>query len=188
MDLKKHRKVFNYLFWIPAGALLIAFFAQIEVDVPWSDALIPVTGQSFAVLCFSLLLGRWIGIGASLLYLVLGIAGLPVFAGEGSGIARLMAQSGGFLYSFPLAAFYVGGHGDLKWNRSIPFSIISLTMGTLVILLFGTIHLSFHTGFVPALRHGLMPLFPGAIIKIVAGGLLVPLIMKLHDYLYRVKI
>ena len=62
MDLKKHRKIFNYLVWIPAGALIMAFFAQIHFYMPWNDSLILVTGQSFAVLCMALLLGRWIGV------------------------------------------------------------------------------------------------------------------------------
>ncbi|MGC9471237.1 MAG: biotin transporter BioY [Bacteroidales bacterium] len=185
MDLKKHRRIFNYLVWIPAGALIMAFFAQIHFYVPWNDSLIQVTGQSFAVLGVALLLGRWIGVGASLLYLVLGVTGVPVFAGEGSGLSVLTGSQGGFMYSYPLAAWYVGRHGELEWNRNIPFSIISLSLGTLVILFFGTVHLSFSQGFVPALRNGLMPALPGYIIKIAAGGIAVPVIMKIHDLLFR---
>lgn len=187
MSLKEHRKVFNALIWIPVGVFIIAFFAQITVNMPWRESFIPVTGQSFAVLCMALLSGRWIGVGAAFLYLVLGATGLPVFAGEGSGINRLIGISGGYLYSFPFAAYLVGGQGDMKWNRSIPFSMIALALGTMVILFLGVFHMSFYTGIITALREGLIPLLPGAFIKLIAGALLVPLILKIYDQSARKK-
>ena len=61
------------------GALLIIFGAMVDVNVPWQDSVIPVTGQSLAVLVVAFVLGRKIGILAIAVYLILGLLGLPIF-------------------------------------------------------------------------------------------------------------
>ena len=70
---------------------------------------VPLTLQNFAVIVVGLLLGSRRGFAALMLYLVEGMAGLPVFnpAGPG-GIAQLFGITGGFLLAYPLVAFVAG--------------------------------------------------------------------------------
>ncbi|GAI03420.1 unnamed protein product, partial [marine sediment metagenome] len=76
-------------------ACLTGLVAQIRIMLPWSP--VPVTGQTLAVLLAGVLLGRWWG-GISLaIYAGLGIAGVPWFAGWGSGLGYLAGPTGGYI-------------------------------------------------------------------------------------------
>lgn len=65
---------------------------------------VPFTLQVFAVCLTGLLLPIGWAFAAQVVYLLLGIIGLPVFAGGASGPAVLFTVTGGFLWSYPLAA------------------------------------------------------------------------------------
>lgn len=69
---------------------------------------VPLTLQNFAVLLVGLLLGSRRGFAAMMLYLVEGIAGLPVFNTGPGGIAQLFGVTGGFLLAYPFVAFLAG--------------------------------------------------------------------------------
>jgi biotin transport system substrate-specific component len=91
---------------IAAFAALVtacALLPAIEVTGP-----VPITLQTFGVLLSGAVLGARRGFLAVLLYLVLGAAGLPIFAGGGSGMASFTGPSGGYLISFPFVAGLVG--------------------------------------------------------------------------------
>ncbi|MGH7526140.1 MAG: biotin transporter BioY, partial [Gemmatimonadales bacterium] len=91
---------------IGLGALLVALSAQVTVPVPLNP--VPMTLQPLAVLVVGGLLGGASGAGALVLYLALGMLGLPVFAGGSSGIVRLLGPTGGYLLAFPVAAGLTG--------------------------------------------------------------------------------
>jgi biotin transport system substrate-specific component len=69
---------------------------------------VPITLQTLGVALAGLVLGPWRGFAATLLYLLVGFAGLPVFAGGASGLAVLQRPSVGYLLSFPVAALVAG--------------------------------------------------------------------------------
>jgi biotin transport system substrate-specific component len=92
------------------GALLLTGVTALSAQLSFHIAAtpVPVTFQVFAVLLSGLLLGaRW-GAVAQLQYLLLGLAGAPVFALGHSGLHTLLGFTGGYLLSYPLAAFLVG--------------------------------------------------------------------------------
>ena len=89
---------------IPLLAALIAAGAFLELDL----GPVPLTLQSYFVLLAGFVLGPWRGALAATLYLLAGLVGLPVFAGGTSGWQRLLGPTGGFLWSFPLAAGVAG--------------------------------------------------------------------------------
>jgi biotin transport system substrate-specific component len=89
------------------GAGIVALAAQVAVPVPFSP--VPITLQGLAVLLVGGLFGSAIGVGALLLYLVVGAFGVPVFAPIGPpGLARLFGPTGGYLLAFPVAAAIAG--------------------------------------------------------------------------------
>lgn len=92
---------------------LIAAFAALVTACAVLPALditgpVPITLQTFGVLLAGAVLGARRGFLAVLLYLVLGAAGLPVYAGGGSGLGTFSGPTGGYLISFPVAAALTG--------------------------------------------------------------------------------
>lgn len=136
-------------FWVFTFAILTAIGAQIEIP----HHPVPYTFQTLIVMLAGALLGKRNGFFSMTLYLALGVAGLPVFSGGGFGLARILGPTGGYLLSFPIAAFVIGsllsgktpGRNAQEGFRKLLFSstwtFFSLFTGLLIIFLFGTIQL-----------------------------------------------
>lgn len=92
---------------------LIAVFAALIAAFSLTPAIpigigVPITLQTLAVVLAGLVLGPWRGFLATVLYLLVGFAGLPVFAGGAAGIAVLGKPSIGYLLAFPVGALVAG--------------------------------------------------------------------------------
>jgi biotin transport system substrate-specific component len=92
---------------------LVAVFAALIAAFSLTPAIpigvgVPITLQTLAVVLAGLVLGPWRGFLATLLYLAVGFAGLPVFAGGAAGVAVLTKPSVGYLLAFPLGALVAG--------------------------------------------------------------------------------
>jgi biotin transport system substrate-specific component len=98
----------------PTDLALIATFAaliavcSVSAALPFGVNGVPVTLQLFGVFLAGAVLGARRGFLTVLLYLVVGAAGLPIFAGGTSGIAPFTGVTGGYLFAFPFAALIVG--------------------------------------------------------------------------------
>ena len=128
------------LFWIFSFAILTAVAAQVTIPVKP----VPFTLQTMMVLLAGAFLGAKNGAYSQLLYLALGAAGLPVFAHTpeaGIGLARLIGPTGGYLLAFPIAAFLVGF--IIEKNQKYITVVISMFLGSVVIILGGTLFLNF---------------------------------------------
>src|SRR6186997_1580179 len=85
---------------------LTAVAAQISVPLPFTP--VPFTFQPMVVLVGAAALGSRLGMVSQIVYLGLGMAGLPMFAASPAlpqGAARLLGPTGGYLMAYPLAAF-----------------------------------------------------------------------------------
>src|SRR3989338_884787 len=107
---------------IMQGMILAALFAALtavaaQVKIPLSFTPVPITLQTLMVLLSGAMLGARYGALSQFIYLVLGAAGLPVFAGGSGGIASLFGPTGGYLFSYPIAAFIVGYMTESKGIR-----------------------------------------------------------------------
>lgn len=121
--------------WVVGMAVLTAVGAQIEIP----HHPVPFTLQTLFVLLAGGLLGPRNGFLSMSAYLVAGLVGLPVFSQFGSGVAKFMGPTGGYLLAFPVAAFVVG---TLTARRQeIWWTAIALFAGLLVIFTLGTLHL-----------------------------------------------
>ncbi|QBR94017.1 biotin transporter BioY [Nocardioides euryhalodurans] len=92
---------------IAGFAALIAVCALLPAIAVGSSG-VPITLQTFAVLLVGAVLGAKRGFLAVLLYVVVGLAGLPVFSGGAGGLAVLAGPSVGYLLAFAPAAFLCG--------------------------------------------------------------------------------
>lgn len=160
---------------IGLGAAVVALSAQVAVPVPFSP--VPMTLQPLAVLAVGGLLGAAGGVGALVLYIILGALGLPVFAGGASGLLHLVGPTGGYLLAFPVAAGVTGALvGGV--TRSPLRVLLACALGMAIIhiggvaqlaLLGGDPALAFRVGFVPFLTGDLLKVGLAAAV-ILAGG------------------
>ena len=164
----------RHLALILAGTILIALAAQVRFYLP-NDP-IPVTGQTFAVLLAGGALGFRRGIASTGLYLLLGLVGLPVFAGGRNGIDVVLGVSGGYIVGFILAAAIVGRLAELGWDRNLLGSVGAMVLGSAVVYLVGVPWLAVSAG-QPidwALANGLQPFLLGDALKIALAAVAFP--------------
>ena len=95
------------------GMIFAALFAALTAAVapfkiPLGFTPVPITLQTLVVLLAGAMLGSYYGALSMILYIVVGALGLPVFAGGGSGIGALLGPTGGYLFSYFIAAFVIG--------------------------------------------------------------------------------
>jgi biotin transport system substrate-specific component len=154
---------------ILAASLLTAAAAQLEIRLPWT--MVPITGQTFAVLLSGTILGPRRAFLAQLLYLLEGASGLPFFAGGAAGFARLVGPTGGYLVAFPFAAAVTGAFAEHAWDRKPVTMFLAMLAGSVIIFALGLAQLS---RFVPGpalLAAGLYPFVLGDVTKaLLAAG------------------
>ncbi len=165
------RRLRDFLLVI-AGSLCVAGMAQIRIPLPFTP--VPITGQTFAVLVVGASLGSRRGAASLALYLLLGVFGLPFFAGGMGGLYTLLGPTGGYLIGFVIAAWLVGLLAAHGLDRRIPSALLAFLAGEMVIYLFGVAWLSLHLGIWQAIIAGILPFLIGDAIKLVAAGLVLP--------------
>ena len=161
---------------IPLFAALTAAGALIRLPV-WP---VPITMQTFAVLLSGAVLGARSGSVSQLVYLLVGLMGLPVFSG-GGGPAYAMTPSFGYLLGFILAPTVVGavlGKGAVSALRTF----IAGLAGTAAIYAVGFPYLAFYLKVVAqkpdalrtAVQAGVLVFLPGDILKCLVLALVAP--------------
>jgi biotin transport system substrate-specific component len=157
-----------------AGALLIYLTARISFLIPGNP--VPYTLQNFGVLVVGGALGFRRGGIAALLYVALGLVGLPFFAESKGGLAVIWGATGGYLIGFVLAAALVGRLAELGWDRRIGGAIGETTLGTLVIYLIGVPWLAVSTGMSlsQAIETGFLPFVVVDTVKLLAAAAVFP--------------
>jgi biotin transport system substrate-specific component len=196
------------LLMIGVGSALMVAGAYVSFNVPQvsigglyvsANPYVPFSLQTFSVLFAGATLGFRRGLAAAVLYLLLGVIGLPVFAlnangVHASGLATIVSASdgrivlgatGGYLVGFVIAAGVVGRLAELGWDRHLRGSVAAMLVGSIAIYVVGLIWLAaahpwpasvdaqYGGMFGATLQFGLWPFIPGDIVKLlVAAGLL----------------
>lgn len=160
-------------------AAIISVLAQVSIQMPWG---IPITLQTFAVALTGYCLGKAKGTLATFIYIVIGLAGVPVYAGFGAGPAKLFGVTGGFIYGFLFLAFACGLEDTFKkkW-LSILFGIIGLALMHLC----GLIQFAFvsERTILEAFLFATAPYLAKDVISIiVAYGLAIPIRKVMHSF------
>ena len=97
-------------------AALIAVCSMLP-PVPVGGFGVPITLQTFAVMLTGLILGARLGFLSVALYVLVGLAGLPIFSGFNGGLGVLAGPSAGYLLAFPFAAGLAGALSGLVLRR-----------------------------------------------------------------------
>jgi biotin transport system substrate-specific component len=158
-----------------AATGLMAVAAHVSLPLPFSP--VPLTLAPLAVLIIGMTLGPVTAFAALVLYLTEGAMGLPVFSPQGlGGVVQLLSPTGGYLFSYPLAAATAGW--IVRYLRVVPSPMVrGLIAGSVAMVIvftagttwLGTV-LHLHAG--TAWQLAVAPFLPGEIVKIVAAAFL----------------
>ncbi len=122
-------------------AALTAALAQVAIPVPAIS--VPFSLQPFGVFLAGILLGPLWGGFAMLLYLLVGLAGAPVFANGAGGIGTVLSPSGGFLLGFVVGAVLIGAIAHRRVQPralaglSVPATAVGLAVGLVALYAVG---------------------------------------------------
>ena len=154
---------------VVAATGLMALCAHVSIPLYFTP--VPVTLQTLGVILIGLALGPALGFSAMALYLAEGAMGLPVFSPHGLG---LLGPTGGFLFSYPLAAAAAGGVvRALRLSRSrFPEAILGGIAASVAIFTMGAGWLAhyLHLGAGAAWHMAVAPFVPGEVLKIAAAA------------------
>jgi biotin transport system substrate-specific component len=157
-----------------AGTLLVALSARVTLPLPFTP--VPLTLQPFAVLLLGMFLAPRLAATTLAAYLLEGAAGLPVFAPGVAGVAgfaHIFGPTGGYLLSYPLAAFAVAA----LWrnsSRSFAWALLAAAAGNAIILTTGALWLGIftHASASVTLTQAILPFLPGDALKVVVAAAL----------------
>jgi biotin transport system substrate-specific component len=158
------------------GAAFVGLAAQVAVPLPFTP--VPVTGQTFAVLLTAAALGTWRGVASMLLYALMGLAGVPWFAGGSSAFKEgALVVSFGYVVGFIAAAALVGWLAERGNTRTVLRTAGLMVLGNLVIYSIGAVWLAAALD-VPlgkAIELGVQPFLLGDALKVALAAGLFPL-------------
>lgn len=173
------------IFDVKSMVLMALFAALTCVLAPLSIPIGPVPiSLTNLVIYFSLyVLGWQRGTITYLVYLLLGLVGLPVFSNFEGGVGKLAGPTGGYLIGFIFMAVISGLFVKMKEDEVILNRVLGITgmiLGTLVAYAFGTAWFCYSTGtgLSAALTLCVIPFIPGDLVKIVVAAVIAPTVAK----------
>ncbi len=159
-------------------ACFTGIMAQIIIPLPWTP--VPITAQTFAVLCSGLFLGKKYGCLSQILYIVLGVAFIPWFGGMTGGLDIFLGSTFGFFIGFIIASYFIGAITE-KYANARNFTSMAVVIGIAnfaLIYIPGLAGLALWysltqgatIGVVDLLMMGFVPFIAGDIVKILGAA------------------
>ena len=143
---------------------------------------VPISLATLAILIAVYVLGMKRALAAVVLYLLIGLAGVPVFSGYSAGPAKLAGPTGGYLIGYiPMVA--IAGLIVDRYYKNRIISTAGMIAATAVLYLIGTAWLacSANMSFAAALMAGVIPFIPLDMVKIVIAAILGPVLKARLD-------
>lgn len=158
-------------------AAIICIMGPFSLPLPFSP--VPVSLATLPILLSVYVLGTKKGTISLCIYLLIGLAGVPVFSSFGAGFGKLMGPTGGYLIGYLFLSVIAGLFIEHFPNKPL-LCLTGMLAGTGVLYLFGTVWLAHVAGmdFMAALGAGVLPFIPGDMGKIVIIMLLGPVLRK----------
>ena len=173
-------KLLKSLFVIVLGSIALTISAKIKI--PFYP--VPMTMQTFVVLLLGLSFGYKIGLSAVSLYLLEGIAGLPVFSNSperGIGLVYFTGPTMGYLIGFLFACYLAS---FVKLNDNLLMIFFKLTLAVSTIYIFGILWLGTLIGWdKPIFSLGVTPFLLAEAFKVLLLSLLVKKLVKLKNFI-----
>ena len=132
---------------------------------------VPITLHTLFMNLGAALLGGFLGALSQVVYILLGIIGLPVFSGGKAGFGVLMGPTGGYLIGFVIGAFLIGKMVRARERPGFFWLLFSMAAGHLLVYGCGVLQLALVAKLAPAkaLAVGVLPFLPGDVLKMCAA-------------------
>lgn len=156
-------------------AAVICILAPFSIPI----GVVPISFTNLAIYIAIYVLGTKKGTISCLIYLLIGLVGIPVFSGFTGGPGKLFGPTGGYLIGFAFMALISGIFID-RFITKMYLCFVGMLLGTAVCYLLGTIWLAYQASlsFHAALAAGVIPFIPGDLIKIIIAMLIGPQLRK----------
>lgn len=153
---------------------LLCILGPMTIAIPISP--VPISLQNLVIYLSVYILGWKLGSISYLIYLLLGLVGLPVLSGFTGGVGKLFGPTGGYLIGFIFMAVICGLFFEKFHNRAL--DLAGMALGTAAAYIFGTVWLAWQAGmnFEAALAAGVLPFIPGDLLKIILIRIIGPMI------------
>lgn len=169
------------LLLLAGGAAFVGLCSQLSILL----RPVPITAQTLAVLLVGATLGATRGALSLVLYVALGVGGLPIFSGGASGLAILTGSTGGFLVGFVPAAALAGWLVQRHWDDRFRTAVAAFAIATATIFVVGLPWLAWWLGqagmpndIESVLEAGLYPFLVGEVVKIVVAAEILRLVVR----------
>lgn len=152
---------------------IICVLGPLSIPLPFSP--VPISFTNFALYLAAYVLGMRKATVSFLIYLVIGTIGVPVFSGFGSGLAKLLGPTGGYLIGFVFLVLIVGFFVE-RFPKNVAACVGGMVLGLAVCYLFGSVWLAIQNHITPvqAFLLGVVPYLPGDAVKIAVAAIIGP--------------
>ena len=154
---------------------VICILAPFAIPIPVSPVPISLTNLVIYIAVFIL---SWNdALFSYIIYLLLGIAGLPVFSGFTGGLEKLAGPTGGYLIGFIFMTIIAGIGTNKFGGKKLP-AVLGMVLGLAVAYIFGTAWLAYqmHISFMAGLSVGVLPYLAGDAVKIIIAMIVGPIL------------
>ena len=161
----------NTLTFIGLMTAIMCTLGPLSIPIPFSP--VPISFITLAIYFAVILLGRKNSTISTLVYLLIGLVGVPVFSGFTAGPAKLLGPTGGYLIGFIFMTLIAGSFVD-KFKDNLYLQTLGLLLGTIATYALGTLWLAYQANltFKAALFAGVIPFIIGDGIKIAIAIIL----------------
>ena len=169
MEQKKTKTNVREMALIAVMAAVTCVLGPLSVPI----GVVPISFTNLAVYLAIYVLGCKRGTISYIVYLLIGLVGVPVFSSFTGGVGKLFGPTGGYLIGFILMALICGWFID-KFDCKLVPSFVGMVLGTIVCYVFGTVWLAYQAGmsFYAALAAGVLPFIIGDLVKrVIAAGI-----------------
>lgn len=142
-------------------------------SIPIAISPIPITLALFALFLAGIILGKWKGVISTVVYLLLGMVGLPVFTGFTGGVQKLAGPTGGYLVGYIFLVFFIGLFVE-KFPNKMPMYFVGGILGIIACYAFGTVWfiIQYKVGLLEALTMCVFPYIPLDLVKLILAVLI----------------
>ena len=176
----KQNQILRNTTYILIGSILLIISAKIKI--PFYP--VPMTMQTFVVLCIGIAFGWKLGLATISLYLFEGILGLPVFSGtpeKGLGLVYFTGPTMGYLIGFMVTVYLVG---KFTYGKNLVINFLKIVFATSFIYILGMLWLGTLIGWEkPIFKLGAQPFLLAELFKIMIATLAINHIKKLRKYI-----
>lgn len=161
-------------------AALICALGPLSINLPFTA--VPISLTNLAVYFVIYVAGTRRAVISYLIYLLLGMCGVPVFSNFSSGVQKLVGPTGGYLVGFILMAIVSGFFIDRWYNKPV-IAFAGMWIGKFFSAALGASWYAFSLGLSlkAAVLGGVVPFLPGDLVKTVAVAAVGPILRRRLD-------